>query len=185
THARYVVRAPPFVQLVEKAPWLGPRFGRDHCTDDGPRSHGVGKCREARAAEHLADVVNDEGVPKVRLVGPVACQRVVEPDPRKRRRRHGAAGGELLEYTVEDRLDRREDVLLGDERHLEVELIELTGGAVRAAVLVTKTRRDLKIPIEPGGHEELFELLRSLRQRVELSGVDTARHEVIPRAFRR
>src|SRR5437016_4631203 len=77
----------------------------------------------------------------------------------------------------------REHVLLGDERHLEVELVELARRPIGAAVLVTEARGDLEVAIEPGDHEELLELLRRLRQRVELPRVDTARHEVVARTL--
>src|SRR5581483_2678010 len=93
--------------------------------------------------------------------------------------------GKLLEDAVKDGRERREDVLLRDERHLEVELIELARRAVRTPVLVAETRCDLEIAVEPRGHQELLELLRRLGQRVELPRMDAARHEVIARALRR
>ncbi len=37
------------------------------------------------------------------------------------------AGGELLEHARQDRLDRGEHVVLGDEAHLEIELVEFAG----------------------------------------------------------
>ncbi len=116
---------------------------------------------------------------------PYFSHRLVERDPRKRRRRHRGAAGELLEDAVKNRLDRGEDVLLRDEGHLEVELVELPGRAVGAAVLVAEARRDLEVAVEPGRHQELLELLRRLRQRIELSGVHPTRHQVVPCAFGR
>src|SRR4029453_8741276 len=50
---------------------------------------------------------------------------------------------------------------------------------------VAEARRDLEIAIEPRRHQELLELLRRLRQGVELAGVHPARHQVAPRPFRR
>ena len=67
-------------------------------------------------------------------------------------------------------LDELEDVLLLDERHLEVDLRELRL-AVGAQVLVAEAARDLEVALEAGHHQQLLELLRRLRQRVELAAV--------------
>ena len=99
-------------------------------------------------------------------------------------RRHRLAAGEFLEHAAQHRLDRREHVLLGDEAHLDVELVELAGRAVGAGVLVAKARRDLEIAVEARHHDELLELLRRLRQRVELAGMNARRHQEVARAFR-
>ena len=86
---------------------------------------------------------------------------------------------------MHDRLDRRPHVLLRDERHLEIELIELAGRAVGAAVLVAKAGGDLKVAVEAGHHQQLLELLWRLGQRIELPGMQPARHEVVARALGR
>ena len=54
-----------------------------------------------------------------------------------------------------------EYVVHADEGHLEVELRELEL-PVRALVLVTEAARDLKIPLDPGDHEQLLHLLGRL-----------------------
>ena len=95
----------------------------------------------------------------------------------------GLAAAELLEQPAQDRLDRVEHIVLGDEAHLQVELVELAGRAVGAGVLVAETGRDLEIAVEARDHDQLLELLRRLRQRVELAGMDSGRHEIIARAF--
>src|SRR3546814_2482821 len=69
-------------------------------------------------------------------------------DARKGRRRHAAPAREGLEHAVQHRLDGGEDVVLGDEAHLEVELVELARRAVGAAVLVAKAGRDLAVAVE-------------------------------------
>ena len=56
--------------------------------------------------------------------------------------------GKLLEDAADDRLDSVEHILLLDKAHLEVELVKFTRAAVGAAVLVTKTGRDLEIAVE-------------------------------------
>ena len=75
-------------------------------------------------------------------------------------------------------------VLLGDERHLEVQLGEL-GLAVGARVLVAEATRDLVVPLEPADHQQLLEQLRRLGQRVERARLDPRRHEVVARALGR
>jgi len=80
-------------------------------------------------------------------------------------------------------LDRRENIVLGDEAHLDVELVELARTAVGATVLVAEAGRDLKVAVEARHHDELLELLRRLRQRIELAGMDAARHQEVARAF--
>ena len=86
---------------------------------------------------------------------------------------------------MQHRLDGGEHVVLGDEAHLQIELVELAGAAVGARVLVAETGRDLEIAVEARHHDELLELLRRLRQRVELARMQPRRHQEVARAFRR
>ncbi len=86
---------------------------------------------------------------------------------------------------MEHRLQGREDILLGDVGHLEIELIELAGRAIGPPILVTKAGRDLEITIESRDHQQLLELLRSLGQGIELARVNAAWHEIVARAFGR
>ena len=76
--------------------------------------------------------------------------------------------------------NRGEHVLLLDERHLEIELIELTGRAVSARILVSKAGCDLKVAVKARSHEQLLELLGRLGQRVERAGMNSAGHQIIP-----
>ena len=92
-------------------------------------------------------------------------------------------GGELLEHAVQHRLDRGEHVLLGDEAHLEIELVELAGRAIGARILVAEAGRDLEIAVESRHHQQLLEHLRRLRERVELAGMNAARHQIVARAL--
>ena len=59
----------------------------------------------------------------------------------------------IVEQHAQHRPDHFEDILLSDERHLEIELIMLTRRAVGSACLVSKARSDLKIAVEPGHHQ--------------------------------
>src|SRR3546814_19128990 len=84
---------------------------------------------------------------------------------------------------MKHRLDRCEDVVLGDEAHLEIELVELAGRAIGARILVAKARRDLEIAVEPRHHQQLLEHLRRLRKRIELPRMAAAWHQIVTRAF--
>ena len=132
----------------------------------------------------LGHIRHLDRVAQVGLVGAVVTNRFRIGDKREFRR-HRLAAGEFLEHAAHHRLDRVEHVLLGDEAHLEVELVELAGRAVGARVLVAEAGRDLEVAVEARDHEQLLELLRRLRQRVELAGMDARRHQEVARALGR
>ena len=85
---------------------------------------------------------------------------------------------------VEHLLHHREDVVLLDERDLDVELREL-GLAVGAQVLVAEAARDLEVALQPADHQQLLELLRRLGQRVEGAVMQAAGDQVVARALGR
>ena len=89
----------------------------------------------------------------------------------------GLPPAELLEHAAHDRLDGREHVLLLDEAHLQVELVELAGRTVGARVLVAEAGRDLEVAVEARDHDQLLELLRRLRQGVELARMHARGHQ--------
>ena len=99
--------------------------------------------------------------------------------------RHRLALGEFLEDAAQDGLHRGKHVVLLDEAHLQVELVELAGQPVGARILVTEAGRHLEVAVEARCHDQLLVLLRSLRQGVELALVDARRHEEVACAFRR
>ena len=139
---------------------------------------------EAGATENLRHILHFDRVAQVRLVGAVFADRLGIRNERKFRR-YRLAIGEFLEHPAQHRLDRGKDVVLRDKAHLHVELIELAGRAVGARILVAEAGRDLEIAVEARHHDELLELLRRLRQRVEFSRMQPRRHEIVARAFRR
>ena len=57
--------------------------------------------------------------------------------------------------------------------------------AVIAQIFIAEAAGDLIVAIDAAHHQHLLEELRRLRQRVELTGIHSARHEIVPRAFRR
>ena len=117
-------------------------------------------------AKRPGQVGDDERIAQIRLVRAVFQHRVGVADAREDRR-HLAALGELVEDAADDGLERRPDVLLGDEAHLDVELVELAGQPVGARILVAEARRDLEVAVEARNHDQLLVLLRRLRQGVE------------------
>jgi hypothetical protein len=141
--------------------------------------------RDVLAIEQRLHVGDYDRVAQIRLVDAVAEHRFGIRDAGERRGRNLAAGGELLEHAMEHGFDRCENILLRDEAHLEVELIELAGAAVRPARFVTEAWRDLEIAVEARDHDELLELLRRLGKRVELPRMQPRRHEEVARAFGR
>ena len=132
----------------------------------------------------LGDVLHLDRVAQIRLVAAVFLQGFRERNPPPAFC-HRLALCEFLEHAGDDRLHRREHVVLLDKAHLDVELVELARQAVGARVLVAKTWRDLEVAVEARHHQELLVLLRRLRQRVELAGMNPRRHQEVPRAFRR
>ena len=139
---------------------------------------------EAPVAEMVRDVLHLDRVAQVRLVGAEQADALPVRDADEGIGVDRLAVGELLEHAVHDGLDGGEDVFLGDEAHLDVELVELQR-PVSAQVLVAETGGDLEIAIEARDHEQLFELLRGLRQGVEFARMQARRHQEVPRAFGR
>ncbi len=58
------------------------------------------------------------------------------------------AFAEFLEHATDHRLDCVENVLLRDEAHLEIELIEFPRRAIGARVFIAEARRDLEVAVE-------------------------------------
>jgi hypothetical protein len=120
---------------------------------------------ELRRLEHLADVDQLHAEAQVGLVGAVALHRLVPRhalDGRSRLAGHGLGRG------GDGPADHLHHVLGGREAHLGVELHELEL-PVGAQVLVAQTPGDLVVAVEAAHHQQLFEQLRALRQRVELA----------------
>ncbi len=96
----------------------------------------------------VRDILHDDRVAQVGLVGAVLGDRLVVGDARKLCR-HRLALGELLEHAANDGLHRREHVVLFDEAHFDVELVELARQPIGAWVLIPETWRDLEVAVEP------------------------------------
>src|SRR3546814_20245153 len=86
---------------------------------------------------------------------------------------------------MKHRLDSSEDVILRDEAHFEIKLVEFARRTIGTGVFVTKARRDLEIAIEARNHKELLEHMRRLRQRVDFTRMNVAGHTIVTRTLRR
>ncbi len=141
-----------------------------------------GEDLERSAREGGREILQLHRKAQVGLVVAEALHRLGIGHPGKRRA-HVNAKHALInrrDHALGDRLD----VFRTRARHLDIDLAEL-GLAVRAQILVAEAAGDLIVAIESADHQDLLEQLRRLRQRVELAGVDPARHQVVARALGR
>ena len=129
---------------------------------------------ESRPSKHRPEVYELHPEPHVGLVGPEPLHHLVvrvsrERDLGERPVRAGGPG-----HVDHHRLDEAHHRVLVDEAHLEVELGEL-GLPVAAQVLVAVAARDLEVAVDASDHQQLLELLRALRQRVDAPWLQAAR----------
>ena len=136
---------------------------------------------ELRIAEEVREVLDLEAEPQVRLVRSVPGDRFRVGNAAKRR---ADVPADFAADGLQHRLDHREHRLGTGKRHLEVELREFRL-AIRPEILVAEAARDLEVAVHARDHQDLLEDLRRLRQRVELAGMDAARHKIVARAFGR
>ena len=101
-----------------------------------------------------------------------------------RRNGVGHLHADLPEDQLDEGLDHCVDGLRPRKRHLDVHLRELRL-PVGAQVFVTEAFHNLEVAIGTANHQDLLEDLRGLRQRVELAGMNAARHEVVAGALGR
>ena len=91
---------------------------------------------------------------------------------------------DLAEHAFHQALGHGHDLFFIHKAHLHVHLGELRL-AVGAQIFITKAAHDLKIALQTGHHEQLFENLRRLGQGVEFAGIQPAGHQKVPRPFGR
>ena len=77
----------------------------------------------------------------------------------------------LVTFALEDRFQFPKDDFLGSKRNFKIQLVELSWRAIGPGVFITKARSNLEITIKSAGHQQLFKLLRSLGEGVELARV--------------
>ena len=141
-----------------------------------------------RAAEHfeinffelIGNVDQFQRVTQVWLVGTVAAHGFFEGHVREfaeLQTQH------FLEQVADHLLGQAHDLFFIEEAGLDVDLGEfwLTVGT---QVFVAEALGDLVVTVEAGHHQQLLEQLWRLRQGEERTGVGTARHQIVTRAFR-
>jgi hypothetical protein len=133
----------------------------------------LAKRPEAGAGEVRGHVADHQRVAQVRLVRAVVQHRLRIGDARPGPGIHGAPSAKRSKVPRITGSMVAKDVLLRDEAHLDVELVEHQR-AVGAAGLVAEAGGDLEVAVEARDHRQLLELLRRLRQRVELAGMQAA-----------
>ena len=143
---------------------------------------GAAEDLELAGAEFLGEIRQFHAEARVRLVNAEAVQRLLERQALERRRDVHVQRG--FPDAFQQAFDQRVNVLALDERHLDVNLRELRL-AVGAQVFVAIAAGELEIFFDAGDHEDLLELLRRLRQRVEQAGIRPAGDEKFARAFGR
>jgi len=148
---------------------------------DAARLDGLGEHAEAAAAHDLGQVDELHAEADVRAV---AAETLHGLGVLHALQREGMLDANGLEGFLHDVFHHVDDVVALDERHLDVDLCEFRL-AIGAQVLVAEAAGDLVVALDAAHHEHLLELLRALRQRVELAGVRAARHDVVARALGR
>ena len=137
---------------------------------------------ESGAREEIREVDELHPVPEIRFVGSETLEHLVVGHPPERDRHLDAL--RLGDDPRIQGLDDGDDVVFVDEGHLDVQLRELEP-AVGAGRLVAEASHDLVVPVLATHHQELFQLLRRLRQREEGARPHPHRHEEVTRALGR
>ena len=137
---------------------------------------------EAAAAQFLGQINQLQTETGVRLVVAVARDGLLIAHARERRVQRNAAS--CRENLLDQALGNSHDVVLADKTQLKVYLGEFRL-AVGAQVFIAETFDNLEIPVHAAHHQQLLEKLRRLRQSEEFARINPARHEIIPRPFRR
>ena len=171
-------------QLVDLAAREGIAAGEDHTLDRTAARHRALEDGEVALRHHVADVEKLQAEAQVGPVDAVLLHSLGIADDREGQRLDLLVRQHHPAQLDEHLLDDGADVGRIDKAHFQVELREL-GLAVGAQVLVAETACDLEVALDAGDHEQLLELLRALRQRIELAGLQAAGHDKVARAFGR
>ena len=124
-------------------------------------------------------ILHEKVDPEVRFIGSVFFHGVFIGNPAERSFGSGLIGSEFLKYRRENILQNGEDIFLAGESHLHIQLIELARRTVCTGILITEAGGDLEITVETGGHEQLFELLGSLRKGIKFTRVVSGGNEIV------
>ena len=155
---------------------------RVECFDHATSRNLAAKHFERARFEIIRHVHEFHREARVGLINAIAVQRLLERDALEGRRHVDVQGG--FPDALEQAFNERVNIFAVNEAHLDVHLREL-GLAVGTQIFVAIAAGELKIFLHAGDHENLFELLRRLRQGVERPGFAAVGHEEFARAFGR
>ena len=140
----------------------------------------AGKDRELHRFQQVGDVHQLHRVTQIRFIGTVATFGFGEG--------HDREIAQVDAFNLQPQLTHHRFHDLTHLRrghkggfHVDLGKFRLTVGT---QVFIAEAFDDLIIAVEAGHHQQLFEQLRRLRQRVEFAFVHAGRHEVIAGAFR-
>jgi hypothetical protein len=150
--------------------------GHPQALDDAALGDGVVEHPEPAVAAAGRQIAQGEVEAQVGLVDAVLVHRLGVGHAPQRQRDLDAQ--DVLPQRRDHALDRRLEQLLGDERHLDVDLGELRL-AIEAQILVAEAAHDLEVAVVARDHQELLEDLRRLGQGVEPAGVEPRRHQEV------
>src|SRR5690242_2108941 len=111
---------------------------------------------ELRLAKDVARIEDLELVTQIRAIGTVSLHCLAVGHPAERYR-HVVPN--FFPERADQTLGQRDDVVLSDERRLDVDLRELRL-AVDPEILVAEASGDLEVTVESGHHEQLLVQLR-------------------------
>ena len=166
----------PLLPRVEPAPRRARTTRLHDRADVRHLEHAERRAREVRGEVHELETEAQVGLVRPVLLHGLGVRHAVD----RRRDLDVDQAPQRDQHLLGD----RDDVVLLDEAHLDVELGEL-GLPVGAEVLVAVAACDLVVPLEAGDHEELLEQLRRLRQRVPAARRQARGHEEVASALGR
>ncbi len=153
-------------------------FGAAFCADTD-HQFGIVEQPEALAFSHVIQLNKLHTESNIRLVAAIETHCIV---PRHTRELVEFQALHLLEKMFGQTFKSLQNILLLYKRHFAVDLREfrLTVGA---QVLVAEATNNLKVAVHTCHHQQLFVLLRALRQSIELAGIHTRGHYEIACTF--
>ena len=180
--------APAPASLLDELVDLGPAEAGQprHRHADDAAAFGEGRLEDAEAGRcrQLAQVVQLHAVAHVRLVRAEAVDGLAIGEAWEGVIVERSAGDHGARHGQRHLLHPGHHVFLAHEAHLQVELRELRL-AVAAQVLVAEAAGDLEVAVEAADHQQLLELLRALRQGVDVARLETRGHDEVARTLGR
>ena len=147
-----------------------------YAANGAARFNGTGKNLKAAACGKVGEVTQLHSEAHIRLVRAEAVHSLVVGQTEQGSRK--LATEKFAEEICEEALGHLDNIVLTAERHLDIYLCKL-GLTVCAQILVAEAAGYLHITIKAGEHQQLFVELRRLRQGIEVTVMNAARHEVV------